>query len=238
MPPNHQDAAIASESSFADSLSPFRTDLFRFAARRTHNREDAEDITQQTLLQALRGLPGFRGLQLRAWLFSIARNLVNDRFREQERAEVVSLDELPEECLSRGPQQVRSICECRERLQHCFACFALQAGLEEQVALLLADVHGLSDKVSAARMSMPEPGFKWLLHQARRRLHRHAGGTCPLIGKTGSTAPCAAAPGAQPAGEQSVDRRLNGSSRPYRSGLSEGALEQLRRQLVRELGIN
>ena len=238
MPNSHQNAATASESSFAASLGLFRSDLFRFAARRTRNREDAEDIAQQTLLLALRGLPGFRGLHLRAWLFSIARNLVSDSFREQDRADVLSIDDLPEESLSGGPQQVRSVCECRERLKHCFACFAMQAGLEEQIALLLADVHGLPDKISAARMGMAVSGFKWLLHRARNRLHRHAGGTCPLVAKTGSTAPCAGAPGAQPAGAPPFDRRLNGSSRPCRSGLREGDLARLRDELLGSLGIN
>ena len=231
-------AATAEKSAFAVSLDLFRTDLFRFAARRTRNREDAEDITQQTMLQALRGLSGFRGLNLRAWMFSIARNLVTDRFREQDRAEIVSLDELPEECLGRGPQHIRSICECRERLNHCLACFALRAGLEEQIALLLSDVHGLPDKISAARLDMSVSGFKWLLHQARIRLHRHAGGTCPLVGKTGRAAFCAGAPGAQPGGERSVDRWAGESSRPYLSGLNEGALEQLRDELLRDLGVN
>jgi RNA polymerase sigma-70 factor (ECF subfamily) len=232
MSENRQDAATADEGGFVASLSLFRTDLFRFVARRTRSREDAEDITQQTMLQALRGISGFRGLHLRAWLFSIARHLIIDRFREQSRAEVVSLEELPEEWLGRGPQHVRSVCECRERLRHCFACFAAQAGLEEQVALLLADVHGLPDKVSAARMGMPVSGYKWLLHEARNRLHRHAGGTCPLVGKTGREAFCAGAPVARPV----ASHPMNGSSRPHRSGLSEGAIERLRQELLRDLG--
>jgi RNA polymerase sigma-70 factor (ECF subfamily) len=237
MPENRQDAAGTGESAFAVSLDCFRTDLLRFVARRTRNLEDAEDITQQTMLKALRGYSGFRGLHLRGWLFSIARNLVTDRFREQDRAEIVSLEELPEECLGRDTQHVHSICECRERLKHCFACFALQAGLEEQVALLLSDVHGFPDKVSAERMHLPVSGFKWLLHQARNRLHRHAGGTCPLVGKSGREAFCAGAARAQPVGDHSASRPGSGSSRPYRSSLGEGALEQLRQELLGSLGI-
>jgi hypothetical protein len=74
------------------------------------------------------------------------------------------------------------------------------------------------------------------LYQARNRLHRHAGGICPLVGKTGRDAFCAGATGARPIVAQSASP-VNGSPRPYRSNLNEVALEQLRQKLLRSLGI-
>jgi RNA polymerase sigma-70 factor, ECF subfamily len=56
--------------------------------------EDAEDAVQETLLRALRALPGFRGAaSLRTWLFRIAVNVCLNwkRDRRQDRASPAAL---------------------------------------------------------------------------------------------------------------------------------------------------
>jgi len=54
--------------------------LLRLATRLTASRADAEDLAQETLLRAWRGLRSFRGeARLRTWLFRILRNVWLDR---------------------------------------------------------------------------------------------------------------------------------------------------------------
>ena len=48
------------------------------------NREDARDVWQDAWLRVIRSPVGFREGSFRAWLFTIARNLVVDRFRRRE----------------------------------------------------------------------------------------------------------------------------------------------------------
>lgn len=213
----------------------YEGELSQFVAKRIAPSHDAEDITQQTMLRALRGLNGFRGDNLRAWLFSIARNLIADRHREIGRTDGVWADDVPEEELGGEPHPVQTICECRERMLHCLACFEQQVGLPEQVALMLADMHGWRDRDSAKRMQLPLPAFKWLLYRARSRIHQFAGGACPLVSKTGITAPCAAAPGQNVAGKRSLGEPRLPSPASHRFGLSDEDLHALRRSLVRDL---
>ncbi|GAB2719977.1 sigma-70 family RNA polymerase sigma factor [Kitasatospora kifunensis] len=56
-------------------------DVWRFVAHLTEV-ESADDLTQETFLRALRGLPAFAGRSsARTWLLSIARRTVVDRYR-------------------------------------------------------------------------------------------------------------------------------------------------------------
>ena len=54
---------------------PLFDSLFNFACWLTHNREEAEDLVQETYTKALRGFGSFQaGTNFRAWIFRILRN--------------------------------------------------------------------------------------------------------------------------------------------------------------------
>ncbi|WP_017586747.1 RNA polymerase sigma factor [Nocardiopsis ganjiahuensis] len=63
-----------------------RADVARYIARRV-DPAWVEDLTQETFHRAVRGLPGYAGrAPVRAWLLSVARHTVADRYRSRERA--------------------------------------------------------------------------------------------------------------------------------------------------------
>ncbi len=55
--------------------------LRRYAHGLTGARADAEDLLQATLLRALESAPGWRGVNLRAWLYTIMTNLYRNGLR-------------------------------------------------------------------------------------------------------------------------------------------------------------
>ncbi|MEZ4369447.1 MAG: sigma-70 family RNA polymerase sigma factor [Polyangiaceae bacterium] len=60
--------------------------LLRVLARQLPNREEANDLVQQTFLQLHRSRNDFReGARLRPWLFTIAINLKREHFRRMKR---------------------------------------------------------------------------------------------------------------------------------------------------------
>ncbi|MBI5248753.1 MAG: sigma-70 family RNA polymerase sigma factor [Desulfomonile tiedjei] len=64
--------------------------LFRFAWKRLQNREIAEDMVQETYLEALKGFKTFRGdASERTWLISILRHKIVDYFRKSSREDLV-----------------------------------------------------------------------------------------------------------------------------------------------------
>jgi RNA polymerase sigma-70 factor (ECF subfamily) len=55
--------------------------IYAYCYRRLGTRELAEDATSQVFVQALAALPKFRAQSFRAWLYTIARNVVIDIHR-------------------------------------------------------------------------------------------------------------------------------------------------------------
>ncbi len=66
-----------------DQLGDHVDRLYRAAWAMCGRREDAEDLVQDTLLRAYRGLPSFDGRHPRAWLLTILRNAHRNRSRRR-----------------------------------------------------------------------------------------------------------------------------------------------------------
>ena len=76
-------ARAGDERAFREATEPFRRELQLHCYRITGSIQDAEDLVQETLLAAWRGLPGFAGRSsLRAWLYRIATNRALNLLRD------------------------------------------------------------------------------------------------------------------------------------------------------------
>ena len=69
--------------------------IYRYVALRIGNKTEAEDVTQQAFLNALRSISSFKwkGTPFSAWLFRIAHNLVVDYLRKGKKQTTTPLDE-------------------------------------------------------------------------------------------------------------------------------------------------
>src|ERR1700732_5359748 len=69
-------SAVGHQSdSFEELAMPLFDQLYNFAHWLTRNREEAEDLVQETYAKALKGFPSFRlGTNFRAWMYRILRN--------------------------------------------------------------------------------------------------------------------------------------------------------------------
>ncbi len=77
--------ALTAGAGDRDALAAFirvtQRDVYRFISHLC-DRDEAEDLTQETYLRALRALPGFAGRSsARTWLLSIARRVAADQIR-------------------------------------------------------------------------------------------------------------------------------------------------------------
>ena len=81
--------------------------VYAYAARRVHDRNEAEDLTAEVFHRALRSLPRFKwtGAPFAAWLFRIASNIIADRAQRAARERTVSGDEDALEAQLPQPQQ-------------------------------------------------------------------------------------------------------------------------------------
>src|SRR6202034_1781193 len=79
-------ARAGDEHAFRELTDPYRRELDLHIYRIVGSRQDAEDLLQETLLAAWRGLERFEGrASLRAWLYQIATNRSLDALRATRR---------------------------------------------------------------------------------------------------------------------------------------------------------
>jgi len=149
--------------------------IYTLARRLLNNDADAEDVTQQVLIQVLRKLDTFRGeANFSTWLHRVTVNAAltyrrKRATRDQHRAAESSIDEAG--ALSPGSVRRWSIPPDQETLDR-----ETQHLIEEAIARLpenyrdiyvLADVEGLGNPEIASLLGLGVPAVKSRLHRAR-----------------------------------------------------------------------
>jgi len=83
------------QQAFAQLYEEHFDKIYRYVSLRMGDRPEAEDITQQVFLKALRSISTFRwkGTPFSAWLFRIAHNQVVDYLRKKTKQATVPIDD-------------------------------------------------------------------------------------------------------------------------------------------------
>jgi RNA polymerase sigma-70 factor (ECF subfamily) len=159
---------------FDREMAQYRSSLYARALRMTHNREDAEDLVQETLVRACRAFHRFSGDHAKAWLHRIMTNAFINDYRKRQRDPVIMLmggsDQLPgRPPAGAAPGQAQSAeTQVLEQIPAPEVKAALgRLPAEFRRALLLADMHGLSYRETAQIMGTPIGTVMSRLHRAR-----------------------------------------------------------------------
>ena len=154
---------------FEDLAMPLFDSAYNFACWLVQNKDDAEDLVQETYLKAFRGFASFQpGTNFRAWLFQILKNTFLSARAKTQRREAVTLnsdEELPE--LPACSDSIESILFERARLD------AIRGAIEQlpvifQEVLLLCDVEEASYGEIAEILSIPIGTVMSRLARARK----------------------------------------------------------------------
>ena len=86
----HQD-----QEAFAELYEAYFDKIYRYIVLKIGDRTEAEDMTQQVFLKALKSLPSYKwkDVPFSAWLYRIAHNQVVDHFRKTSRQQSIELTE-------------------------------------------------------------------------------------------------------------------------------------------------
>ena len=147
-----------------DELLANAPTLRRFALSLCGTIDRAEDLVQETLLQALTHIESFKpGTNLAAWLVTILRNLFRDQYRKRQR-EVEDVHGYFAETLNIEPEQMARV-ELAE-----FHSALAKLSSEQRQALLLVGTSDLSYDHAAALCGCAAGTIKSRVHRARARL--------------------------------------------------------------------
>lgn len=151
---------------FRTDLLPLKDKIFRLALRITLNVQEAEDLTQDTLLRAWNKRNELAHVaNIEAFCITICRNLALDSLDKKANNSIAYNDEsdlTPDNAPAPDEQLEHS-----EKLRRVHQIFS---NLPEKMrtALQLRDIEGLSYQEAAQAMNISEEIFKVTLHRARK----------------------------------------------------------------------
>jgi RNA polymerase sigma-70 factor (ECF subfamily) len=154
--------------------------IYGLARRLTGSDQDAQDVTQQTFLNAIQKLEGFReAAAFSTWLITIAANAALGILRKRRGLSVTSLDEATDpdrEGRIAHPDYIADWRETPDRLaQQAETRQLLEAAIAElepgyRSVFLLRDVEALSVRDTAKALRISEANVKVRLLRARLQL--------------------------------------------------------------------
>ncbi len=140
----------------------------RFARAMCPRPEDAEDVAQEALMTAVRGLGELRTDHVESWLYVVIRSFCG-KTRRRRKGQPAELDELvPEELvdLGEGPERAVQRGEEEAALQRAVR----QLDPDKRAVLVLRDLEGLPTSQVAAMLGLSPAAVKSRLFRARAQL--------------------------------------------------------------------
>jgi len=155
----------------------YQRNIFRLAQNITQNREDAEDVLQETFLKAYEHLPEFHGdSKFYTWIVRIAVNEALMKLRKRKWDKTVWLDEP----INTGEDSVaREIAVWEDNPEQRYSKEELHDILDKAVnglappyrtVFVLRDMEGLSTEETAEALELSVPAVKSRLLRARLQL--------------------------------------------------------------------
>src|ERR1700758_1717493 len=135
---------------------PLFDQLYNFAHWLTQNREEAEDLVQETYAKALKGFPSFQpGTNFRAWIYRILRNtFLTSRTGLKSEKQFSDDEEANESNLPADPRTPESV--LLEKLDQQLVHHALdQLPIVYREALLLCDFEEMSYQEISTTLGVP-----------------------------------------------------------------------------------
>jgi RNA polymerase sigma-70 factor, ECF subfamily len=167
---------------FCELAARYQDRLYSFVARSVRDRTDAEDLTQDILVQAFAAIRGFRSeASFKTWLFRIAHNRVVDhsrRSRKRDQFHGPSLDDHTDdesdlaERLGGPREQDPGLGLCREELGEVVRNAVATLSPKLRAVVVLYDFEGCSYEEIAEIVKCPMGTVKSRLFLARNELKR------------------------------------------------------------------
>ena len=170
-------ARLGDSAAFNGLAERYQRNIFRLAQNITQNREDAEDVLQETFLKAYEHLPDFHGdSKFYTWIVRIAVNEALMKLRKRKWDKTVWLDEPVET----GEDTVaREVAVWEDNPEQRYAKEELHEILDKAVnglappyrtVFVLRDMEGLSTEETAEALELSVPAVKSRLLRARLQL--------------------------------------------------------------------
>ncbi|MFL5821019.1 MAG: RNA polymerase sigma factor [Solirubrobacteraceae bacterium] len=160
------------DQEFSELYRAHLRDVYSYAYYRIGNHHDAEDLTEQTFLQAYRHFERAQresnGRPLRPWLIRIAHNLAANYYRDRSRRPQTTIEDAS---VLSAPHDTEALVEGRERLERIIAGVR-ELPEDRREALIMRFALGMDNREIARALGRSDGATKVLLHRATRQLEQ------------------------------------------------------------------
>ncbi len=157
---------------FTELYKAHLRDVYSYSYYRIGNHHDAEDLTEQTFLQAYRHFERAQresnGRPLRPWLIRIAHNLAANYYRDRSRRPVTQLEDA---AVLTSPRGTEEMVEGREEVKEVLEGVSKLPD-DRREALIMRFALGMDNKEIARAMDRSEGATKVLIHRAIKQLEQ------------------------------------------------------------------
>jgi RNA polymerase sigma-70 factor, ECF subfamily len=158
------------DAEFSDLYRRHLRDVYSYSYYRVGNHHDAEDLTEQTFLQAYRHFERAQresnGRPLRPWLIRIAHNLAANFYRDRSRKPQTSIEDAG---IIKAPHDTETLVEGRAELTAILQGVAKLPD-DRREALIMRFALGMDNREIARAMGRSDGATKVLIHRAIRQL--------------------------------------------------------------------
>lgn len=184
----------------------FKDKLTSFVFRLVTNRQDTEDIVQETYLKVFEKLNTFKkASSFKTWVFTIALNTAKNHLDRQNRWKENAQDyganlhskhpRYSEQFVSVFHTTPEREYEIKEHINYCFNCINKTLILKQQICLLLKEVYHFKISEIMQITNFTEGIVKHALADARKNMIRIFDDRCAFINKKGTCHQCTALTG-------------------------------------------
>ena len=158
------------DSDFTELYRAHLRDVYSYSYYRVGNHHDAEDLTEQTFLQAYRHFERAQresnGRPLRPWLIRIAHNLAANYYRDRSRRPQTQLEDA---AVVSDPHSTADLAEGRQELQDVLEGVSKLPD-DRREALIMRFALGMDNREIARAIDRSEGATKVLIHRAIKQL--------------------------------------------------------------------
>jgi RNA polymerase sigma-70 factor, ECF subfamily len=169
-PEPNRDEKRRLDADFSDLYRAHLRDVYSYSYYRVGNHHDAEDLTEQTFLQAYRHFARAQresdGRPLRPWLIRIAHNLAANYYRDRSRKPQTPIDDAG---VLSEPITTEALVEDRDDLRRILDCVQLLPE-DRREALIMRFALGMDNREIARALGRTDGATKVLLHRSIRQL--------------------------------------------------------------------
>ena len=185
MDPQHDGKPKAQlDREFSELYKTHLRDIYSYAYYRVGNHHDAEDLTEQTFLQAYRHFERAQresnGRPLRPWLIRIAHNLAANLYRDRSRKPASPIDD---NTPLAAPHTTEQLVEGREQAKHVLEGVR-RLPEDRREALIMRFALGMDNREIARALGRSDGATKVLIHRAIRQLQQTVGETQSTLADT------------------------------------------------------